>query len=99
MHRATYFLESPFATSVTLRPPAGAQLSAAVLDGKAFEFPPDRSTGDQLTITLVARKPSRLSITFSSNESPLKSGSRLLPPAFAIAVPILAGNWTVWLPE
>ena len=97
-HRATYRLESPVAASVQLQAPAGCQLTSAELDGRMLEVPTGRSAGEPLTIPLVAGQPSDVTISFSSSESPLASGSELQPPRLESNLPILAGDWAVWLP-
>ena len=97
-HRATYYLENERAESVELRLPAGARLMSAQMDGRMLDLPTEQTVDQPLTVRLPAGRPATVTLCFTTNQPPLTQGSRLQPPQLADNIPILAGEWTIWLP-
>ncbi|MEX0643168.1 MAG: hypothetical protein WD468_10735 [Pirellulales bacterium] len=97
-HRANYHLENERAEDVQFQLPAGARLTSVVLDGRMVESPVAQKEDQPLTIRLTAGHAAIVSLSITTKESPLSQGSRLLPPHLTSGIPILAGEWNIWLP-
>jgi hypothetical protein len=100
MHSATYELENDGAERFALRLPAQAVMRAVVLNGRPLEQTVGVRGAPLSALPLpAATREATVSVYYESHEPPLLAGGRLQPPLVHDALPILAGRWTVWLPE
>ena len=99
-HRATYELENYGAAEFKPALPPEARLTALSLDGQSLEsaVPADGSAPAPIRLPPRARS-ATVSIYFETRQEPLCAGRAVNPPLFQNGIPILAGDWTVWLPE
>lgn len=99
-HRVTYELDNPGNTRFQLRMPADAQPDSVWLDGQPVARPVGAGWQETVTVHLPAGERSPVvSVCFHTAGQPLAAGRRLDPPLPDCGVPVLAGLWTVWLPE
>ncbi len=99
-HRVTYQLDNPGADEFALRLPAGGLLESVWLDGRPGAPLADADASGTIVVRLPAgeREPS-VTVCFRTNMRPLAAGRRLAAPLPHSDVPLLAGEWAVWLPE
>lgn len=99
MHRATYHLENRGVESFDLWLPAGAKLVSLTMDGRALDLPVEDSPAVPLPIRLPSRSQwVALAVSYEAPQTPLAAGGRLTPPLLQRGMPLLAGEWTIWLP-
>ncbi len=101
-HRATYHLENDGASQFDFRfPTAGvAVLNSVWVDGRAVEQPLANASEELSPIRLPASAPTAtVSVYFETEQAALSAGSELVPPLIRNDVPVLAGEWTIWLPD
>jgi hypothetical protein len=99
IHRADYRLENQGADRFNIRLPHGSKLCSITLDGRGLEVPAESRLAEPISIVLPAGRPdSVLNVQFETDAPPVRSGTELLPPLLKTEVPLLAGDWTIWLP-
>ncbi|MEX0613046.1 MAG: hypothetical protein WD229_13075, partial [Pirellulales bacterium] len=99
-HCATYDLENEGAASFDLQLPADAVIRAVLLNGRALEQPVSVRSSQLSSIQLgAAARSVNVAVYFDTQQAPLKAGSELQPPLVHSEIPILGGQWTIWLPE
>jgi hypothetical protein len=100
VHRATYKLANEGATSFPLRVPADAEIRAVVINGRTVEQSGIVRSGDSALVPLdQAVRATRVFVHFETRGAPLVVGTSLEPPLVQNEIPILAGRWTIWLPQ
>lgn len=96
-HRATYHLQNERGETGEFRLPVGARLTSAEVDGRLLELasPPGDSESFNVKLPIQA---ATVSLAFTTSQPPLTQGSRLEPPHLAGDLPVLSGEWKIWLP-
>lgn len=100
-HRVTYRLEKrEAATSVQMPQTSDAVVTGVWVNGQALEPSRGNVANGFLQFALPAGEPlANVLITLETTEETLAAGRKLDPPPLLEGVPILAGEWKVWLPE
>jgi hypothetical protein len=99
VHRATFQLTKQGADHFTVELPATAANLSLMVDERELELPADMASGRSLPIRLPSNSPAAMAVlNFATRHAPLSAGAVLEPPLQS-DVPILAGSWTVWLPN
>jgi len=99
-HRATYSLSNDGATAFEWRLPPDAKLESISVNGLAVPSAvASTSPASKSARLVVPTGSSTVTISFSTRQEPLSIGSRLAPPLVLTDVPLLAGEWNIWLPE
>jgi hypothetical protein len=99
VHRIEYLLENQGADEIELELPPGMSLASARIDGEPIVDATPTAPSDRVAVALPSsRRVVSLELELESDERPLSSGRRLLPPLPAGRLTILRGEWTIWLP-
>jgi hypothetical protein len=98
VHRATYRLKNHGAKRLLLQLPGETTLNAVTIDGQVVSFPV-RPSDDRLLVDLPTIAQPILTINFQTYEEPLSNGRQLAPPLIQAEIPLLGGEWIIWLPE
>jgi len=100
-HRMTYRIEKrEGAKSVQVSYAPGAVITGIWVNGQALEHARGKVANGFLRVALPATtRRARLLISLETKEEALAAGRKLSPPVLLRDVPLLAGEWKVWLPE
>jgi hypothetical protein len=98
-HRATYELENYGAAEFRPALPPEARLTALSIDGRSLETAAPADGDPAAAIRLPQAKIVHVSIYFETRQTPLAAGREVYPPILQNDIPLLAGQWNVWLPE
>jgi hypothetical protein len=105
VHRVDYYLSSQGSRRLTVRLPDNATLRSLAVDGRRLVVPADgrRTEGEvgsaqSFPVSIPGETDSILTAYLETNLPKLRSGSQLQPPLLDLQVPLLAGDWTIWLP-
>jgi hypothetical protein len=99
-HRAAYQLENCGASEFKPALLPGAQLTSISVNGQSLSMPHSAAGGVPTTIRLPSPVgPSTVALYFETHQPPLVTGRAVTPPIVRSGIPVLAGEWTVWLPE
>ncbi len=99
-HRATYQLENYGADKFKPSLPPEAKLASISLNGQTLG--PSIAESGTVTGSIRLSPQSRsatVSIYFETQGTSLSAGSSIRPPIIESGVPLLAGEWKIWLPE
>lgn len=99
-HQATYQLENIGAADFEPPLPLGARLSAISVNGKSSELSTLGDGGQPPRIHLPPQmRSATVAICFETQGALLTAGGALDPPLVQNGIPVLSGEWTVWLPD
>jgi hypothetical protein len=100
VHRVSYQLESSGTSGVGWKLPSGARLESVDLDGKSISPQAIAITGDAFLLPLPSSfERGVLSMELRTAGPPLAQRPTISAPLPVSEMPILAGNWSIWLPE
>lgn len=99
-HRANFQLENFGANEFTPGLPPDAKLTAYAVNGQTLGVPYSAGSRVLASIRLPPHsEATTVTLYFENQQSPLATGRSIAPPMVQNGIPILAGEWTVWLPE
>lgn len=99
IHRATYEIDNFGAVEFKPSLATDAKIASITVDGQTLESLP-QSEGSAAAIRLPPQSRSAIvSIHFITQQEPLQAGRSVAPPILQNRIPLLAGQWTIWLPE
>jgi hypothetical protein len=99
VHQAVFEVSHHGDVQAELQLPAGARNLVVTLDGRIIESSvKDRPPAPVVIHASELRRPSRLIASFETRQEPLATGVSLRPPRFE-GLRVLAGSWTIYLPD
>lgn len=99
VHRATYDIDNFGAIDFKPSLATDAKIASITVNGQTLESLP-QGEGSAAAIRLPPLSRSAIvSIYFITQQEPLRAGRSVAPPVLQNGIPLLAGQWTIWLPE
>ena len=100
IHRATYEIDNFGAVEFKPSLATDAKIASITVNGQTLESLPQSEDSASATIRLPPQSRSAIvSIYFITQQAPLQAGRSVAPPVLQNGIPLLAGQWTIWLPE